>query len=52
VKKGIVRDAAVHAAVCEDIAALRFARLEDRRRYSVADRWRRGESRIPARGAA
>ena len=48
-KSGIVRDAAVHAAVCDDIAAfVDVARLARRRHHSVADQRRRRQSRISA----
>ena len=52
-KKGIVRDAAVHAAVCDDIAAF-VASLGWRvaRHHPLADRRRRRQCRIPAGGRA
>ena len=53
VKKGIVRDPAVHAAVCDDIAgfvaSLGWRMLGD---HPVADRRRRRQRRIPVRGDA
>ena len=48
VKKGVVRDPAVHAAVCEEIAAFAtLARMASRRHHSVADRRRGGKPRVP-----
>ena len=50
-KKGIVRDPAVHAVVCDDIVAfVRVARLGRDRRHSLADRRRGGEQGVFARG--
>ena len=52
-KKGVVRDPAVHAAVCDDIAGLRrLARLARDRRHPLADRRRRRQCGIFARGGA
>ena len=53
VKKGIVRDEAVRHAVCEDIANfVTVARLARARHHPLADRRRRRQCRVLARGRA
>ena len=53
VKKGIVRDAAVHAAVCDDISAFVTALgWRVRRHHPLADRRRRRQCRISVRSGA
>src|SRR5262249_32150046 len=52
VKRGIVRDPQIHAAVCEDIAAVVAGLGWAVRSPAIADHRRRRQSRVPHRGAA